>query len=192
MVPHSFFARQIKPEARPVDDPGNPNVVSTPADCRLTAFPSTDAATRYWIKGYGFTLGKLLGSDEIARHFIGGPMVRRRRSMAIQMSVVPITIADWLYRSLRVWPRRIITGESPALFMLLRPTRSSPRAGAGNEYCFKLMPSSLHRWHSPVDGTVISCLDIPGTFPPPPRRRASPSPTTTTSTTPAATLSIPH
>jgi len=73
-----FFARQIRPEARPIDDPNDLNVVSSPADCRLTAFPTTDAATKYWIKGYGFTLSKLLGSDEMAARFAGGAMVIAR------------------------------------------------------------------------------------------------------------------
>lgn len=73
-----FFARQIRPEARPIDDPADLNVVSSPADCRLTAFPTTEMATKYWIKGYGFTLSKLLGSDEMAARFIGGPMVIAR------------------------------------------------------------------------------------------------------------------
>lgn len=48
-------------------------MVSSPADCRLTALPTVDLATKYWIKGFGFTVSKLLGDDEeLAKTFEGG------------------------------------------------------------------------------------------------------------------------
>jgi phosphatidylserine decarboxylase len=75
---NEFFARELKPGARPVDDPGNNKAVSSPADCRLTAFPTIDLATKYWIKGFGFTLARLLGSDELAAKFDGGSIVIAR------------------------------------------------------------------------------------------------------------------
>lgn len=62
----------MKPDARPIDEPNNDSVVSSPADCRLTVFPTVDLATKYWIKGFGFSLSKLLGSDELAAEFDGG------------------------------------------------------------------------------------------------------------------------
>jgi len=71
---NEFFAREIREDARPIAEPENDMVVSSPADCRLTAFPTTDMATKYWIKGYGFTLSKLLGSEELAQRFEGGCM----------------------------------------------------------------------------------------------------------------------
>jgi phosphatidylserine decarboxylase len=75
---NEFFAREIKEDARPIAEPENDRVVSSPADCRLTIFPSVDLATKYWIKGFGFTLGKLLGSDEQAARFEGGPIAIAR------------------------------------------------------------------------------------------------------------------
>jgi phosphatidylserine decarboxylase len=75
---NEFFAREIKEDARPVAEPENELVTSSPADCRLTAFPTVDLATKYWIKGYGFTLGKLLGSAELAAKFNGGSIVIAR------------------------------------------------------------------------------------------------------------------
>ncbi|KIN03701.1 hypothetical protein OIDMADRAFT_193501 [Oidiodendron maius Zn] len=75
---NEFFAREIKEDARPVADPENALVTSSPADCRLTAFPTIDLATKYWIKGYGFTLEKLLGSAELAAKFNGGSIVVAR------------------------------------------------------------------------------------------------------------------
>jgi len=75
---NEFFSRELKPGVRPVAEPGNDLVVSSPADCRLTVFPTTDSATKYWIKGFGFTLSRLLGSDELAQQFSGGSLAIAR------------------------------------------------------------------------------------------------------------------
>lgn len=75
---NEFFAREIKPEARPIDEPENDLVVSSPADCRLTTFPTIDLATKYWIKGFGFTVAKLLHSESLANDFNGGGIVIAR------------------------------------------------------------------------------------------------------------------
>ncbi|KAK1040337.1 hypothetical protein LTR33_015833 [Friedmanniomyces endolithicus] len=75
---NDFFARQIREDARPQDEAGDPRVVSSPADCRLTAFPTVDMATKYWIKGFGFTLPRLLGNEALAQKFDGGSLVIAR------------------------------------------------------------------------------------------------------------------
>ncbi|QIX02501.1 hypothetical protein AMS68_008018 [Peltaster fructicola] len=75
---NDFFAREIKLSARPVAEPDNDRVVSSPADCRITTFPTVDLATKYWIKGFGFTLSRLLGSDELAHKFDGGSIAVAR------------------------------------------------------------------------------------------------------------------
>lgn len=75
---NEFFAREIKESARPIDQPENGYVSSSPADCRLTAFQTIDLATKYWIKGFGFSLEKLLGDAELAKHFDGGSIVIAR------------------------------------------------------------------------------------------------------------------
>ncbi|TVY65582.1 Phosphatidylserine decarboxylase proenzyme, partial [Lachnellula suecica] len=75
---NAFFAREIKESARPVAEPENHLVSSSPADCRLTAFPTIDLATKYWIKGFGFTLERLLGDAELAAQFDGGSIVINR------------------------------------------------------------------------------------------------------------------
>lgn len=70
---NEFFARELRPDARPADEPGAAAVVSCVADCRLTAFPTVGLATRYWVKGAGFTIARLLGGDEaLAARFDGG------------------------------------------------------------------------------------------------------------------------
>ncbi|RDW64874.1 hypothetical protein BP6252_10525 [Coleophoma cylindrospora] len=75
---NDFFAREIKESARPIDEPDNDLATSSPADCRLTAFPTVDLATKYWIKGFGFSLEKLLGSSDLAAQFDGGSLVIAR------------------------------------------------------------------------------------------------------------------
>ena len=75
---NEFFGREIREDARPIDEPHNDFLSSSPADCRLTAFPTIDLATKYWIKGFGFTLGKLLGDDGLASTFDGGSIVIAR------------------------------------------------------------------------------------------------------------------
>ena len=75
---NDFFAREIKESARPIAEPDNEWVTSSPADCRLTAFPTIDLATKYWIKGHGFTMARLLGGEGLAREFDGGSMLIAR------------------------------------------------------------------------------------------------------------------
>ena len=75
---NAFFAREIKESARPIAEPENDLVTSSPADCRLTAFPTIDLATKYWIKGFGFTLERLLGDPQLAATFDGGSIVIAR------------------------------------------------------------------------------------------------------------------
>lgn len=75
---NAFFAREIRESARPVAEPENELVTSSPADCRLTAFPTIDLATKYWIKGTGFTLSRLLQDEELASQFDGGSIVIAR------------------------------------------------------------------------------------------------------------------
>ena len=52
--------------------------MSSVADSRTTVFPTIDLATKYWIKGYGFTLAKLLQSESVAHDFDGGSIAIAR------------------------------------------------------------------------------------------------------------------
>lgn len=75
---NEFFAREIKPEARPIDEPENAFVTSSPADCRLTVFPTVNLATEFWIKGSNFTMERLFQDAEMADLFDGGSIVVAR------------------------------------------------------------------------------------------------------------------
>ena|SRR2546423_1350107 len=46
---NEFFYRKLKPEARLIDQPENPNRITSPADCRCVVYP-IDQVTNYWIK----------------------------------------------------------------------------------------------------------------------------------------------
>ena len=70
---NDFFARRLKPDARPIASPTKPDVLVSAADCRLMVFQSIESATRAWIKGSRFTLAGLLGGNqELAARFDGG------------------------------------------------------------------------------------------------------------------------
>lgn len=58
---NDFFYRQLKPEARPASAPGNPHIITSPADCRSVVFNSVSQATNVWIKGREFSIKRLLG-----------------------------------------------------------------------------------------------------------------------------------
>ncbi|KAL9119866.1 MAG: hypothetical protein Q9187_003579 [Circinaria calcarea] len=49
-----------------------------PADCRLTAFPTVELATKYWLKGSTSLFEAFLGDVNLARQFEGGSIVIAR------------------------------------------------------------------------------------------------------------------
>ena len=69
---NDFFYRKLKPGLRPPAST-DPRVALCAADSRLMVFPRVEDA-RVWVKGDGFSLGRLLGSAELARSFAGGAM----------------------------------------------------------------------------------------------------------------------
>jgi phosphatidylserine decarboxylase len=72
-----FSARKLKPDARPVETPEDPNRLVSGADCRLMAFETTNEATKLWIKGREFTVARLLGNayKDQAERYVGGALV---------------------------------------------------------------------------------------------------------------------
>jgi len=63
---NAFFYRKLKQGARAIAEPDNAAVISSCADCRLTVFSDVQEATKYWIKGDGFTLNRLIGDMNLA------------------------------------------------------------------------------------------------------------------------------
>ena len=70
-------ARKLKPDARPVETPDDPNRLVSGADCRLMAFETISEATKLWIKGREFTVARLLGNvyKDQAERYLGGALV---------------------------------------------------------------------------------------------------------------------
>ncbi|EPY53319.1 phosphatidylserine decarboxylase Psd3 [Schizosaccharomyces cryophilus OY26] len=58
---NEFFYRRLKPGARPVASPDNPNILISAADSRLVVYENINIATTYWIKGAEFSIARLLG-----------------------------------------------------------------------------------------------------------------------------------
>jgi phosphatidylserine decarboxylase len=80
---NEFFARALKPEARPIA-PGE-DVAVLPADGRHLAFQDVDAADGFYAKGAKFSLDELFGEHlqpegqrKIAQTFAGGSMIISR------------------------------------------------------------------------------------------------------------------
>ncbi|KAI8371780.1 phosphatidylserine decarboxylase-domain-containing protein [Radiomyces spectabilis] len=71
---NEFFTRAIKPEARPIADAENPDVLISAADCRLNVFHTVDAAAEFWIKGKEFNLPNLLQDEALAAELDGGSL----------------------------------------------------------------------------------------------------------------------
>jgi phosphatidylserine decarboxylase len=77
---NDFFARELKPEARPIAAAADDAVVVSPADCRAVAYASVAAAAQVWIKGATFTVETLLGPAfaDVAPLFVGGAVLLSR------------------------------------------------------------------------------------------------------------------
>ncbi|EJF56197.1 hypothetical protein DICSQDRAFT_93902 [Dichomitus squalens LYAD-421 SS1] len=72
---NDFFYRKLKPGARLVQNADDPLGFCSPADSRVTVYPTVDAAKQFWIKGSKFSIASLLGVEpgsEKARMFEGG------------------------------------------------------------------------------------------------------------------------
>lgn len=71
---NQFFYRKLKPSARPIQDPEDPNTLVSCADCRLMCFDTVSDAQKLWIKGREFTIERLLGDKfgKEASKFDGG------------------------------------------------------------------------------------------------------------------------
>lgn len=69
---NQFFYRKLRPDARPIHQKDNPNIIVSSADCRLCVFESIHAATKVWVKGKSFSLQNLLRNPLLASQFEGG------------------------------------------------------------------------------------------------------------------------
>ena len=76
----SAFPSRLKPSARPIENPDDPNRLISGADCRMVAFESVDEATRIWVKGRDFTVARLLGqayASQVEKYYRGALCIFR-------------------------------------------------------------------------------------------------------------------
>lgn len=73
---NDFFTRQLKDEARPIDD--DPASVVFPADGRHFGWADSSAVNQVFVKGQSFDLDALFGDAALAKQFRGGAMVLSR------------------------------------------------------------------------------------------------------------------
>jgi len=69
---NEFFYRKLKPDARPIANREDSNIIVSSADCRLILFDNINEATRIWIKGHNFSLHHLFDDEKMAEEFDGG------------------------------------------------------------------------------------------------------------------------
>ncbi|KAB2581344.1 Phosphatidylserine decarboxylase proenzyme 2 [Lasiodiplodia theobromae] len=73
---NEFFYRALKPGARPCSAPNDPQIITSPADCRSVMFNQITQAQKIWVKGREFTMERLIGKaypDDVKR-FEGGAL----------------------------------------------------------------------------------------------------------------------
>ena len=70
-----------------MDSLKDPLVINSAADCRLTVWPTLEAATQFWIKSRSFTLASLVQDEALSSH----PAFKDGASMAI----FRLSPADW-------------------------------------------------------------------------------------------------
>ncbi|GME43644.1 C2 calcium-dependent membrane targeting [Neofusicoccum parvum] len=73
---NEFFYRALKPGARPCSAPDDPEVITSPADCRSVVFNKMSVAQKIWVKGREFNMERLLGKayPEDVKRFEGGAL----------------------------------------------------------------------------------------------------------------------
>ncbi len=73
---NAFFARQLRPEARPVDP--DPSVIVFPADGRHLCVPDISQSNGLFVKGEMFDLKTLLADPDLAQQYEQGSLVLSR------------------------------------------------------------------------------------------------------------------
>ncbi|CAE6452374.1 unnamed protein product [Rhizoctonia solani] len=68
---NEFFARRMKPDARPIDALEDPAIITSAADCRLTVWNNVATATKVWVKGKNFSIPELLGDAKLSEAKFG-------------------------------------------------------------------------------------------------------------------------
>lgn len=75
-----FFDREHRAGARPIAEKDNPTVAVCVADSRVVVYPTVSQTRALWIKGKNFTIGNLVGDNDLARAWHDGAVASFRLS----------------------------------------------------------------------------------------------------------------
>jgi phosphatidylserine decarboxylase precursor len=69
---NAWFSRKLNYSYRSAAEPANPDIVSSPADCRTVGFQKIGTDQEVWLKGTPFTVSQIVKGDAIAQEFMNG------------------------------------------------------------------------------------------------------------------------
>ncbi len=70
---NDFFIRELKPEARPIND--NPEAIVSPADGKVMVFPEINRLDTFFAKGQEFSLEEFLQDQSLSSMYKGGALM---------------------------------------------------------------------------------------------------------------------
>jgi len=154
---NEFFYRELKPNARPIESPEDPSILTSVADCRLMVFKDLYQSKLLWIKGRRFSLRKLLG--DVGRRNI--PSISTTDSLPL-LTEGKETIPNPEENENDGSNDNSINSNTSTNF-------SNDPNGDDDEYkwalgIFRLAPQDYHRFHAPIDGKIIDVEYIEGQY----------------------------
>jgi len=160
---NSFFYRSLKPGLRLVPPrlQRDPRAIVSPADCRLTVFPSLDIAQRIWVKGTGFTLEEVLGKEYCS-------WFNKLWGETSQLDPATSEAIRTKIDSYGQQPRGEKNAKVP-IEASSAPSNSLPanKLLKGTQWALviaRLAPQDYHKTHIPIDCVVGPTSDIAGAY----------------------------
>ncbi|KNZ57843.1 phosphatidylserine decarboxylase [Puccinia sorghi] len=154
---NEFFYRELKPDARPIESPEDPLILTSVADCRLMVFKDIHQSKLLWIKGRRFSLRKLLG--DLGRRNIPSTATTDSLSPLVEEKQ---TIPNPEENENEGSNDNSINSNTSTIF-------SNDPNGDGDEYkwalgIFRLAPQDYHRFHAPIDGKIVDVEYMEGQY----------------------------
>lgn len=167
---NEFFYRKLKPGARPVAHPNEPTVVTSAADCRLQVYLNVDEATRFWVKGRHFSIAGLLAVEGEGDK--AGDSSSSDDDDDVDKTEVESSSPEPSIRAGKAQENGYESGDSTKSGSMQSASSNVCRGGTnsfdasqfygGCMAIFRLAPQDYHRFHSPIDGTIVSITDVAG------------------------------
>ena len=151
---NQFFYRKLKESARPVDNPDDPTILVSGADCRMMAFETVNEATQLWIKGREFTVSRLLGEryKDQAPKYTGGalgifrlaPQDYHRFHSPVDGTIGPMTYVSGEYYTVNVCPLNIFHFQEHDICIASAP--SNPHQVWTKSYFLRFVLTIVVAW----------------------------------------------